>query len=125
MSNTRDHLRTASKGKKYSEKDNLTYLYKEKNQPPAGSPMRLYYLGDEHPNVYLTLREAQCLYQLMQGHTFASVAEKMKLSPRTVEYYVKNVRSKMRCATKVELVALIMRSDFVNVIGPEVMLEDE
>lgn len=123
MSNRRESLGLVSVSSINSLRNNISSEYVTKKDNVTVMPVRLYYLGDKYPDVYLTLREAQCIYQLIQGATFAVTADRLNLSPRTVEYYVKNMRSKLHVANKIELVALVMRTDFLKIIGPEVRLD--
>ena len=57
-------------------------------------------LGPLYPSVYLTRREAQSVYYLCQGMTMRESSEMMSLSPRTVEFYLSNVKEKMGCNRK-------------------------
>ena len=50
-----------------------------------------YYLGGQYGTLYLTHREAQCVYHMLQGCTIKGTAVRLSLSPRTVEFYVKNI----------------------------------
>jgi Response regulator containing a CheY-like receiver domain and an HTH DNA-binding domain len=83
---------------------------KSLNQP---SPMT-YRLGEEEHTVYFTRREAECMILLLRGTTVNNIAKKLGLSPRTVEYYIKNMKNKVGCRTKFELVELVYASDFIN-----------
>ena len=76
-------------------------------------PMEVYSLGKKHANVYFTRREAECMLLLLKGKTIGAVANILNLSPRTVEYYVKNMKSKLGCRTKFELLDTVHASDFI------------
>ncbi|MCK4608603.1 MAG: helix-turn-helix transcriptional regulator [Gammaproteobacteria bacterium] len=75
---------------------------------------KMYFLGNNFKGIYLTQREAECMMQLLLEKSFSGAAEKLKLSPRTVEFYVKNMRKKLNCNTKFELIALVRDSDFLK-----------
>jgi DNA-binding CsgD family transcriptional regulator len=70
-----------------------------------------FYLGTQHKGVYLTRREAQCVFYLLKGCTIKDVAKQLKLSPRTVEFYVKNMRLKTGADSKTSLIDIIIKSD--------------
>jgi len=53
--------------------------------------------------VYLTFREAQCLHYYLLGLTLTDVAVRLGLSHRTVEYYIANVKKKLRVRSKLDL----------------------
>lgn len=75
---------------------------------------KYYYLGDEFPDIYFTQREIDCLLRLLEGHTIMSAGEALDLSPRTVEFYLKNMRMKMGIKTKVALLKKIRSMDFIE-----------
>lgn len=79
--------------------------------------VEMFYLGEDYPGIYFTKREAECLIHILEGHTLVSAAQLMGLSPRTVEFYVKNMRLKMGVKNKVELVKKIRKTDFVKHIS--------
>lgn len=58
-------------------------------------PHRYFYLSHPFAGVALTRREVQVLYLICQGCTNKGVAQRISLSPRTVEYYIKNIRKKL------------------------------
>lgn len=53
----------------------------------------------------LSARERDCLKYLLMGKTAKETALLMKISFRTVEYYFENIKDKMGCYSKRELVA--------------------
>lgn len=73
-----------------------------------------YGLGSKHGNAYFTRREAECMVLLLKGKAINSVANILKLSPRTVEYYIKNMKAKLGCRTKFDLVDLVYASEFMK-----------
>ncbi|MEI8055402.1 MAG: helix-turn-helix transcriptional regulator [bacterium] len=78
------------------------------------SPFVRYKLGAKHGGRYFTKREAECMACLLKGKTIANVAAILKLSPRTVEYYIKNMKAKLLCRTKFELIDLVRASEFME-----------
>lgn len=54
----------------------------------------------------LTFREQQCLNLFKQGHTAQSTAAILKLSQRTIEHYFDNIKNKLNCHSKRELLLL-------------------
>ena len=86
----------------------------KKNRFQKSRSLMAYELGEKHGSAYFTKREAECMVLLLKGKTISGVASMLKLSPRTVEYYVKNMKSKLGCRTKFELVDLVYASDFMK-----------
>jgi DNA-binding CsgD family transcriptional regulator len=77
-------------------------------------PAKRYALGDKYQSVYFTEREAQCMVLLMKGKTIAKVAEELFLSPRTIEFYLKNMKYKIGCRTKFDLIDVIQSTGFLQ-----------
>jgi DNA-binding CsgD family transcriptional regulator len=76
-----------------------------------------YGLGAKYGNMYFTKREAECMTWLLKGKTINSIATILNLSPRTVEYYVKNMKAKIGCRTKFELIDLVYASEFMKSVN--------
>jgi DNA-binding CsgD family transcriptional regulator len=62
-----------------------------------------YVLDTNHNPVKLSDRELECLFLQLRGKTAKQIAEILKLSKRTVEYYIDNMKSKFGCFNKAEL----------------------
>jgi DNA-binding CsgD family transcriptional regulator len=80
-------------------------------------PNLSYKLGADYQNVYFTYREAQCMLYILKGHTFNSIGNELQLSPRTIEFYVKNMKKKVGCKTKYQLIDIVLASDFLKNIS--------
>ena len=55
-------------------------------------------------NVKLTPREIQCFSGLYLGHTSINISKQLGLSPKTVESYIANLKTKLCCESKHELI---------------------
>lgn len=89
----------------------------EKKQEPKKRVRVLVGLGAKHSTEYFTRREADCMVWLLRGKTIVSVAAILKISPRTVESYIKNMKEKFDCRTKFELIDLVRASDFIKSVN--------
>ncbi|MBN2689962.1 MAG: hypothetical protein JXR42_05145 [Gammaproteobacteria bacterium] len=69
-------------------------------------------LGENHPDISFTKREAECMWYFLKGQTMRAVASIFNLSPRTVEFYANNMKKKLSCKTKSELIDQVLKSDF-------------
>ena len=56
----------------------------------------------------LTERESECVYHLSLGHTAKETAEHLGLSFRTVEYYLSNIKDKIKCNRKSEIISVLL-----------------
>lgn len=59
----------------------------------------------------LTMREHQCIQYLLQGLSNKDIAAKLCLSPRTVEAYLDNIKTKLYCKNKIELIIKLTKYD--------------
>ncbi len=75
-----------------------------------------YGLGEQYPGVYITSREYDCITQLLKGKTIKGIAKLYDLSPRTVEFYIKNVKVKMNCSIRDELIEKISKIKIEEII---------
>ena len=57
----------------------------------------------------LTARERECCQYLAQGMTSKHIGRELDISYRTIEKYVGNIKSKLLCANKSELIALLAK----------------
>lgn len=62
------------------------------------------YSLDYHQNIFqLTTRECECVFLLIRGKTAKEIAGLLSLSSRTVESYLENIKHKMDCRNKAEI----------------------
>lgn len=95
---------------------------------PSEKPLRIYLVDKRYAEIYFTRRESECLVLLTTGQTIKETAATLKLSPRTVEFYLKNIKEKLQCRTKIELLEKIQDSDFLqraeeHAISSEIIME--
>jgi DNA-binding CsgD family transcriptional regulator len=89
---------------------------KTDNNKPVNKAKK-YALGPKFAGIHFSQREADCVLQMLRGKSIEGIAKHTNLSPRTVEYYIKNVKRKVGCRTKFELIELVIDSDFLNNFG--------
>ncbi len=74
-----------------------------------------YMLDDGNQNKYeLTSRECECVFLLIRGKTAKEIGALLSLSKRTIESYMENIKNKMDCKNKAEIVAKAVLSGFHN-----------
>lgn len=64
--------------------------------------------------LYLTHREAGCMFYIIKGMTVKATAHELGLSPRTIEFYLKRIKQKMNCNNRAELINILLQKDFLN-----------
>jgi len=62
------------------------------------------YLGDEFSNQYLTAQEIRVYKTVLMGYSAKEAGILLKISRKTVEYHVEQLRKKVNCHTKGELI---------------------
>jgi DNA-binding CsgD family transcriptional regulator len=67
----------------------------------------------------ITKREGQCLYHLSSGNTFKEIGKILNLSPRTVEFYINNLKEKSGYKSKEELIVGYNYSPLKLLLGTE------
>lgn len=78
----------------------------------------MYFLGDSYDGVYFTKRETETLSFLLQGKTIPETGRMLKLSARTIEFYVKNMKLKVGAKTKVELLEKVRTTEIMDYVRP-------
>lgn len=58
--------------------------------------------------VYFNKRESECIYLLFLGKTAKEIARHLNISSRTVEVYLNNIRLKLGCYMRAEVIARIL-----------------
>lgn len=56
----------------------------------------------------MTPRERQCADLLLRGHTAKRIGQQLHISPRTVETHINNLKHKMSCRNKSDLIQQLM-----------------
>lgn len=73
-----------------------------------------FFIGEPFPAVYFTQREFDCIAALVRGSTIKEIASALELSPRTVEFYLKNAKEKLGCKTRSELLTNIVNCELIK-----------
>ncbi len=90
----------------------LRYYPEESTTPRPEKAKRKTYIFSEDDRLYLTQREADCIYFLSQGQTIKQTAEELLLSPRTVEFYLKRIKEKFNQPNKKSLLLFLHNSTY-------------
>lgn len=71
-------------------------------------------LGSRYADIHLTLREAHTSLFLMLGYTSKEIARELGLSPRTVEFYLSCIKSKLNLTRKSAIIRTLLQSEFIT-----------
>lgn len=103
--------------KVFKEAENLATSLERIIQTKLISPAKNFLLGLHINDVYFSQQEIKCLRLLITGKTIKLIGQHMSLSPRTVEYYLNNIKKKLNVKTKSELIEKVVQH-----IWPEILL---
>ena len=68
-----------------------------------------YYIEGKNGDAYLTKKEAVILAYIAKGKITKKVASILNISPRTVESHVENMKMKLHCHSKAELIEIFLK----------------
>lgn len=64
--------------------------------------------------ITLAKRETECLYYLVRGMSAKQIANQLTLSYRTVEYYLEQLKNKLNCYSRSDLIEKAIMAGFAN-----------
>lgn len=72
----------------------------------------------------ITSREKECLFYIVHGFTAKHIANKMAISPRTVETFMVSLKNKMHCHSKNQLIEAAINAGYLTYI-PDTVFKKE
>lgn len=73
-------------------------------------------LNDYIQDYKFSTRELECLFFVLRGKTNKGIAGLLNLSPRTVESYIDQIKFKMGCLTREELIEKSIYLGYINIL---------
>ncbi len=80
------------------------------------------YLNSVNEEIYLTQREIDCLRLLTQNLNYHQIAKKLDISRHTVQLHINNIRDKLKCTNKKELLDTVKSHNLLDEIDSDVEL---
>lgn len=80
-------------------------------------------LEDHYRGLTILKRETQTLFYLLRGNTAKEIAQRLNISPKTVETHIQNIKLKAGCLSKNELVEKCISEGLIHIV-PEYILYD-
>jgi len=77
-----------------------------------------YTISDDFDYSVLTSRERACLFHFIKGKTAQQIADTLYISKRTAEKHLANIKNKLDCKTKSDLIEKAVTSGFVHFNSP-------
>ena len=107
----------------WSQANFLTSIKKiDKKYQPLESVSDYYTFGIFHNVSNLSDRELECLFFQLRGKTAREIADIFKLSKRTIESYIDNVKFKLGCLNKTEMLVTAIAQGYHHHI-PKTLLK--
>ena len=75
-----------------------------------------YSLDHLYRSYKLSRQESECLFYLIRGYRTQAIAQILKLSPRTVESYLEQVKNKLHCYTLPQVIENAKTNGFMQAI---------
>jgi DNA-binding CsgD family transcriptional regulator len=82
------------------------------------------YLDSKLNSINLSKRESECLFYTLHGYTVKMIAKVLKISPRTAEGYIDNLKNKLGCNNKKELIELSIELGIFHFV-PESLVKNK
>jgi len=84
-----------------------------------------YIICDEiFSDLNLSKRESECLFYLIHGKTAKLIAKQLNISTRTVESYINNLKYKLNCETKNDIIDRSIELGIMHFIPSQYLLEN-
>ena len=75
-----------------------------------------YILNDSYEDLKISIRQSECLFLLLRGKSAQAIADILGLSLRTVEGYINEMKIKLNCANKSELIEHAISAGLINIM---------
>lgn len=72
-------------------------------------PLVKFRLTGKYQHVIFSKRQTDCLKHLIFGCSSKEIAAVLNLSPRTVEFYLENIKTKLNCNRKSEIISILLK----------------
>lgn len=93
----------------------------KKYRTKESSNQRSYIISPTRFNTTISKRELDCIFYLLRGNTMKMIAKILNLSPRTVETYLEQVRIKLKCTNRSELIETCLAEGYLNYIPSNIL----
>ncbi len=80
----------------------------------TGCINKKYPLGPKYQGIVLNYRQAMCMRYLLKNFNIPRIAKLMKLSCRTVSFYIGSVMLQLKCENLQELLGAIRQSELLR-----------
>lgn len=83
-----------------------------------------YMLDNNYDEIDLSQRQSECLFFLLRGKSAKSIAKLLNISYRTVESYIEDIKYRLACSSKSEIIEKAWKLGYMNIL-PESLINKE
>ncbi len=69
----------------------------------------------------ISIREMECLFYVIRGHSAKSIGKRLGLSYRTVEDHIEKIKYKFHCTSKTELIEKAIIEGYMNMLPQNII----
>lgn len=84
---------------------------------------RSYKISNRFQDSNLSARELEVLFYLVRGKTVSDISTILQISKRTIESYIENIKAKLACSNKQELIEKALDNNFIDFLPEELFLK--
>lgn len=84
-----------------------------------------YSIQDNFPDINLTSQEEICLFYLMRGMTAPHIAAKLNISKRTAEFHINNIKQKLGCTSKSDVIDKAVSLGLINILPKRILQKEK
>lgn len=107
----------------FLEQSHLTLFFDQLQQQQALMPSTKEFCetSGQDKLYQLTSRESECLFYTIRGKTAKDIARILNISAKTVEYHMEQIKTKLGCYNKSELIAKAIDLGYLNKIPTSIL----
>lgn len=79
------------------------------------------FICDRYKGLGLSVRQSECLFYLIRGKTAKTIGDRLHLSPRTIESHIEDIKIKLNCHSKQELIGKAIHLGYTELIPRSVL----
>ncbi len=113
---TEENKLSAKHTQRFITRKKPLYDLQDKVTGIVGSSLEISLLRIQQQAIELSKREVDCVAGIYRGFSAKKIAQLYGLSPRTVESYIDNIKTKLGCSSQSEIIQVILDNQLETVL---------